>query len=281
MSVDIFKVIGKKPPVNVVDVGAMTLGAEHDAYYELVKARVARVVGFEPVPEECERLNAIAAKGDKFLPYAIGDGSDGTLHVCNFPMNTSLYEPNLELLDRFQNLSHMYHIEQRVPVTTRRMHDIDEIKDVDFLKLDVQGAELDVLRGAGRCLDDAVFVHTEAEFVPMYKDQPLFAEVDQFLRQAGFQFHKFGGVAGRPFKPLGFGDDDDNRPIGQLLWSDAVYVKDFMTLETLPALKLLKLAIIAHLVYQSVDLAAQAFKAHDAIRGTNLMDKYCRRLTRS
>jgi len=97
----------------------------------------------------------------------------------------------------------MFDVVGRVPVTTKRMQDLKEITDTDFLKVDVQGAELYVLRGAGRCLEDAVVVHTEAEFVPMYKEQPLFAEVDQFLRQSGFIFHKFDGVAGRPFKPLG------------------------------------------------------------------------------
>ena len=104
MAIDILRILGKKPPINVIDVGAMILGAEHDAYFNLVEANIARVIGFEPVPEECEKLNALAAKGNRFLPYALGDGSERTLHVCNFPMNTSMYEPNRELLERFQNL---------------------------------------------------------------------------------------------------------------------------------------------------------------------------------
>ena len=65
-------------------------------------------------------------------------------------MNTSLYEANRELLDRFHNLDHMFDVVERVPVTTKRMHDLKEITDTDFLKVDVQDAELDVLCGAGR-----------------------------------------------------------------------------------------------------------------------------------
>ncbi len=124
MAIGILRILGKKPPINDIDVGAMTLGAEHDAYYNLAQANIARVIGFEPVPEECEKLNALVAKGNRFLPYALGDGSERTLHVCNFPMNTSLYEPNRELLDRFQNLGHMFDVVERVPVTTKRMHDL-------------------------------------------------------------------------------------------------------------------------------------------------------------
>ena len=121
-------------------------------------------------------------------------------------------------------------------------------------------------------------VHTEAEFVPMYKDQPLFAEVDQFLRQSGFIFHKFDGVAGRPFKPLRRADDN-NHTLGQLLWSDAVYVKDFIALEKLSSQKLVELAVILHIVYESVDLAAQVLIAHYKKRGTGLAEKNLVKLT--
>jgi hypothetical protein len=43
---------------------------------------------------------------------------------------------------------------------------------------------------------------TEVEFVPLYTNQPLFAEVDIALRELGFVFHRFGGMAGRTMKPL-------------------------------------------------------------------------------
>ena len=40
-------------------------------------------------------------------------------------------------------------------------------------------------------------IHTEVEFVEMYERQPLFAEVDQFLRGNGFVFHRFSSLHGR------------------------------------------------------------------------------------
>ena len=42
--------------LSVLDVGAMNLGEE--VYAPLLRARRASVLGFEPVPEECEKLNA-------------------------------------------------------------------------------------------------------------------------------------------------------------------------------------------------------------------------------
>jgi len=57
---------------------------------------------------------------------------------------------------------------------------------IDVIKLDVQGAELQALRGARRILKSAKTVLTEVSFVPLYKDSPLFPEVDAFMKEAGF-----------------------------------------------------------------------------------------------
>ena len=55
---------------------------------------------------------------------------------------------------------------------------------IDFLKMDLQGAELDILRGATRTLSSIVVVHTEVNFVQMYRDQPLFACFEAVMRGA-------------------------------------------------------------------------------------------------
>ena len=262
--------------VQVIDVGAMDLGAE--VYDPLVKGGVAGVLGFECVPAECERLNAMARESRAYLPYAIGDGTTRAFHECNYPMTSSLLEPNSALLDRFQNLENLTQVVKKHTFPTKRLDDIPQIAGADFLKLDVQGAELDVLNGGDRVLTDAVVVHTEVEFVEMYKGQPLFADVDQRLRRSGFVFHKFAGLAGRTFKPL-IVNDDVNQCLSQMLWADAVYVKDFMALDRLPSEKLLRMAVILHMVYGSFDLAMQALLAYDRQCSTGLAPTYLQRLT--
>ena len=53
-------VLGAETPViNVVDIGAMSLGERSEAYYPLLKQKICRVVGFEPVQEECDKMNAM------------------------------------------------------------------------------------------------------------------------------------------------------------------------------------------------------------------------------
>jgi FkbM family methyltransferase len=262
--------------VRVIDVGAMDLGGE--IYDPLVKAGIASVLGFECVQAECDKLNAMASESRAYLPYAIGDGTVRAFHECNFPMTSSLLEPNSGLLDRFQNLENLTQVVKKHTFATKRLDDIAEITGVDFLKLDVQGAELDVMNGGDRVLAEALVVHTEVEFVEMYKGQPLFAEVDQRLRRSGFVFHKFAGVAGRTFKPLIL-NNDVNQCLSQMLWADAVYVKDFMALDRLPAEKLLRLAAILHMVYGSFDLAMQALLAYDRQHSSALAPAYLHRLT--
>ena len=57
----------------------------------------------------------------------------------------------------------------------------------DFVKLDTQGTELYILEGMQHTLKRAIFgVEVEVEFIEMYKNQPLFNEVDIFMRKLGF-----------------------------------------------------------------------------------------------
>jgi hypothetical protein len=90
--------------------------------------------------------------------------------------------------------------------------------------------------------------------VELYKKQPMFADVDIFLRGKGFQFHTFTGFGTRAFKPIVVGGDP-NRGMRQYLWSDAVYFRDWLALDHLSDLKLKKMAILAQEVFQSSDLA--------------------------
>ncbi|MSO74099.1 MAG: hypothetical protein EXQ99_02955 [Alphaproteobacteria bacterium] len=60
----------------------------------------------------------------------------------------------------------------------------------------------------------------------------MFADVDIALRAHGFMFHKFLGLSGRAFRPF-LRDKNPNLSIGQILWSDAVYVCDFTRFDEL------------------------------------------------
>jgi hypothetical protein len=111
-----------------------------------------------------------------------------------------LFEPNEALADKFQNLGELLRVVGTRTLETRRLDDFAETTGADFLKIDVQGGELLVLQGALERLRDVLVVHTEVEFLPLYKKQPLFADIDSFLRAQGFAFHtmiRSGGPSNR------------------------------------------------------------------------------------
>ncbi len=275
---DILQVLPRPQTIKIVDAGAMAPGDGVQEIYEpLLKAGLGMIHGFEPVQDACDKLNAAASPDRTYLPYAVGDGTKGTFHLCNGRMMSSLYEPDLLLLDKFQNLANFSMVVERYPIQTHRLDDLPQLADSDFLKLDVQGAELDVLRGAPHILADALVVHTEVEFVPMYREQPLFAEVDEELRSHGFLLHKMTDYSSRALKPV-VANNHLNSRLSQWVWGDAVYVKSFMNFSTLLPAKLLKLAVILHAVYESFDFAALALSHYDRKSGTKLQEAYLARL---
>jgi len=192
---------------------------------------------------------------ETYLPYVIGDGSAGTLHVAIVPGMTSLLEPNPAVLKWFHGFAEWATVKEKLPVTTRRLDDLPEIAAIDMLKIDVQGAELSVFKGGRERLSRAVVVHTEVCFLSLYKGQPLFGEIDIELRGLGFIPHHIDHVNRRTILPV-YDPSSPNSFLNQVIFADIVYVRDFTKAEAMDDEQLKHLAIIAYACYGSFDLAA-------------------------
>lgn len=202
------------------------------------------------------------------FPYFVGDGASRTFYNCQNPLTSPLYPPNEELLSLFQHM--VLPVVGHSEVRTVRLADLDDLNDCDFLKLDVQGAELDVMRGAEHVLSHAVVVHTEIEFIPICRNQPRFGNVDVELRKHGFWFHKFIKPFSRLFQPLMF--NNMFSPGSQLGHAEAaVYVRNFTLLDNLDVGKLLRMARILRDVCGSFDLACVVLAAYDRKRSESLL----------
>jgi FkbM family methyltransferase len=170
--------------VTVLDVGARW-GAT-GAWYGI--APLGTLVGFEPDPEEHARLSKAAREGEAFHAAALGavDGP-ATLHVTKEPGCSSLLPPSADAIARYPLLEVMKPARD-VPVTLTRLDTWARATghhDVSVVKLDTQGTELDILKGAGALLDRVLAVECEVEFFPLYEGQPLFGDVDVYLRSRG------------------------------------------------------------------------------------------------
>lgn len=170
--------------VTVVDVGAR--GGLHPRWINC--SIHVQGVGFDADETECARLNA-RGDGVRYLPYALGaaDGAKATLRITDSPGSSSLLQPNREVLDQFIYGSKIT-VTSTVPVTLTTLDTACQRHDIqpDVIKMDIQGAELDVLKGATRAMENALLVESEVEFQPLYVGQPLFRDIDAFMAEKGW-----------------------------------------------------------------------------------------------
>ena len=217
----------KRHPLVLVDAGAR--GGLKQNWQ--AASRHLRVIGFEPDKREYTRLveNTGAAAGSRiFFAVALHNRRGPLrLHVAKDRGLTSIFEPDRPFLDAFPDADRFDTIDNH-DVDADRLDDqlrTSGVRDVDFIKVDTQGSELFVLEGAAETLDSVIGVEAEVEFTPIYKGQPLFADVDDFLRGKGFQL--FGL---RPCYWKRSAGRELGGPYGQIIWADALYLK------SLPAL---------------------------------------------
>lgn len=239
----------------IVDIGANPIDGD-PPYKRMLVAGLCEVVGFEPQPEAFARLEKMAGPRERYLPHAVGDGTARTLHVCGLEGMTSLLVPDPAHLALFNLFPTWGEVKSTQTVTTHRLDDIAEVAQMDFLKMDIQGCERDVLAHGRAKLAGAVAVQTEVSFITLYKDQPTLGEMDVMMRGQGFLPHCFAEMKVWPLAPTVI-SGQPNRGLRQLLEADLVYVRDFTRPENMTAEQWKHLALIAHHCYGSVDLAAR------------------------
>jgi FkbM family methyltransferase len=254
--------------IKVVDIGANPIDGT-PPYAPLLRAGDADVVGFEPNADALTRLNQIKGPHETYLPYAVADGARHTLHVCHAPGMTSLLTPNPAVLNLFHGFPEWGRVLSTEVVDTVRLDDVPETVGVELIKIDIQGGELMALRHGKTRLRDTLLIHTEVEFLPMYIGQPLFSEVEIFLRSEGFLFHRFFPAVSRVVRPL-LVNNDIYAGLNQLVWADAIFIRDLSRLDALSEAQLLKTAKILHDCYRSVDVALYLLTEYDRRTGAHL-----------
>jgi FkbM family methyltransferase len=98
--------------------------------------------------------------------------------------SSSLLPPD-KTLEAFEWLE----FKEKITVPTERLENIiqqESIDHIDFIHMDVQGAELMVLDGSGEHLNKIRNIWLEVETVPLYKDQPIKSDVEKYLSERGF-----------------------------------------------------------------------------------------------
>jgi FkbM family methyltransferase len=226
----------------VVDAGAK--GGAHKRWRDC--SFPIKFIGFEPDDEECKKLTN---DRETYLPYALwSSAGERTLYRVRSPFGSSFFEPNYPFVKRFVQAVH-YEPRPSIEIPSHRLDDVLAeigVFDIDMLKIDTEGAELEILNGAGALLFKAVAVEVEVWFDQVSSGAPLFADVDIYLRKNGF--HLFDIARANYFRRGQIGG-----PKGQLVAGNALY---FRWADGLSAEKAAKLAVLAA-IYGHCDLAAE------------------------
>jgi FkbM family methyltransferase len=215
------------------------------------------IYGFDADADACEVANADLENRqinwmEKHIPIALSKTSgEATLFVTQSPMCSSLYPPNEPYLGRFAGLLDLVSLDFSIEIETTTLDKFcqqEGITNIDFLQVDVQGADLPVLQGAEQILKTVLAVQTEVEFSPLYLNQPLFADTDSYLRAKDFTlFHLASAYRPRARSPV-----VSSSRSGQLLWADAFYFCDLLQNAEMGHFKnpdqLFKLACIADIL---------------------------------
>jgi FkbM family methyltransferase len=170
----------------VVDIGA------NRGQFALTARRCmpqARVFSFEPLADAAAKFRSVFA-GDPQVTFheaAIGPVSrDATLHVSRRDDSSSLLPITATQVALFPGTMEAATAVVRVG-PLREFVSAADIQNPALLKLDVQGYELEALRGCEEMLDRFAYVYAECSFVELYAGEALADEVIAWLRERGFK----------------------------------------------------------------------------------------------
>ncbi len=247
-------------PLKLIDIGARA--GIHPRWLNLASKFPLQMIGFEPDEQECSALNAKANSFVKYFPFAVGKAVEArTFHLLKASGSSSLLRPNYAFINRFVPAPN-YTIEREISLQTNTLDSILEqigIHDIDYIKIDTEGCERDILMGAIKTLKYVFAVEVEVWFNPVFTNAPLFRDIDAMLSEQGFvlfdlaKSNYFKRTIGRHL----------GGPKGQLVAGDAIYFRDIPTLPPESVFydkaKLVRAVVIA-MQYRYFDFALEAIE---------------------
>lgn len=232
--------------INIID-----LGARGGLNFDVKKfTSEVKVYAIELDPDECARLNELEAinfaSRTHYFPVALSSKKEKrSFYLTKDPACSSIYPPIEYLAYRFKELDCIKPtaIESFDFITLDNWAADNGIGQVDFLKLDTQGSELEILKGSAQTLSKTSLVEIEVEFSPIYEGQPLFADVDTFMRANGFVLWNLSNLVHYSVNEdpqilstlTSFHNSkkfDLPNPGGQLYWAHALYVSKIFLIDS-------------------------------------------------
>lgn len=195
----------------------LDIGAHRGEFSSAIRVYLpdVSITAFEPLPDCCEALVARMSGRGRFAAHCValaaGEG-ETTFHRSSFSKASSLLSMDARHEREFPWSSGSEALSVQVRPLDSYAGELD-LAPRCLMKIDVQGAELQVLKGATRTLEAIDYVLVETSFVKLYEGQANFADVYDMLSVRGFQF-------------AGIWDQLQSREDGTIIQADALFRRE-------------------------------------------------------
>jgi FkbM family methyltransferase len=149
------------------------------------------IISFEPIENEFSVLSQSFKDDVKWRGYQLALGSENKI----LPINVS----RLTVMSSFLKSVHEPYVESQ-EVEIKRLDALfpELVKDIPnpqtFLKMDTQGYDLEVFKGATGCVEEIVGLQSELSVQPLYEDMPLYLEALEKYESLGFKLYNLSVV---------------------------------------------------------------------------------------
>ncbi len=195
----------------IFDIGAAD-GRTSEHYHQLFPN--ATIYSFEPLPKSFEQLKKNVTDKSYIIPlnYAVCDKiGEMDFHITSLDDASSLLSPNQtgSSFDKYHVLENVIKVKT---ITVDKICQMYNIKSIDILKLDAQGAEADILKGSSVTLSNQKvnLIYSECQFMPLYEKATQFFELNGLLHSFDYKLFNLYNLI--------------HNQKGQLSWGDAIFI---------------------------------------------------------
>ena len=201
------------------------VGAAGDILPRFSGVKNKTIVAFEPDPEAFKDLQKKYSSQNYIIINQALSSREQEINI-NFTKKgecSSIYKTNFKLIKKFP-FAERFDVKTKAKIKTNTLDQALKTNGLEYpnyIKLDIQGAELEALKGSIRSLKTICCIELEIEFAELYENQPLFSEIEQFLRQNGFEVWDIRRVFQKEKNSLFHGFKK-----GRLVSGDALFFKN-------------------------------------------------------